>query len=275
VRNRLSLAGLVIVSFFVFISLAAPLLVGAYPNPLDPNLTPFLPPSAAHPLGTDQQGFDNLKLLVYGGRVSLLIGLAASLVAMVVGTTVGLVAGYYGRSTDQVLSRTTDFFLVIPWLPFVIILVALLGPGLVTVIVAIAVVSWPTTARVIRSQVLTVKERGFIRRARAFGASNGYIIRKHILPTVLPLVWAESVLTISGAIFTEAFLSFFGLGWSGPGAIESWGQMVNYAYTWLALLTGAWWWFAPPGISITALVLGFAMLGYGLEEILNPRLRKR
>ncbi len=231
--------------------------------------------SWAHPLGTDQQGFDNLKLLFYGGRVSLLIGFAASLVAMIVGTAVGLVAGYYGRATDQILSRTTDFFLVIPWLPFVIILVALMGPGLVTVIVAIAIVSWPTTARVIRSQVLSVKQRGFIERARAFGAGHGYILRKHILPSVMPLVWAEAVLTVSSAIFTEAFLSFFGLGWTGTGAIESWGQMVNFAYNSPALLKGWWWWFAPPGIFITLLVLGFALLGYGLEEILNPRLRRR
>src|SRR5207249_52768 len=130
-------------------------------------------------------------------------------------------------------------------------------------------------ARIIRAQVLTVKERQFIERARAVGSGSGVIIRKHILPNVIALVWAEAVLTISSAVFTEAFLSFFGLGWRGPGAVESWGQIANEAYTNLALLRGLWLYFAPPGIFITLVVLGFAMLGHGLEEVLNPALKRR
>src|SRR6266571_586295 len=248
-HNKLAVAGLVIILVFIFISVAAPLLVGSYPSQFD-RTTSLQPPSTAHPFGTDWQGFDVLKLVVYGGRVSLLIGFVSSAVAMLLGTTVGLVAGYYGRVTDQLLSRATDFFLVIPWLPFVLILVAILTSSLATIIFAIAIVSWPTTARIIRSQVLTVKERQFIERA-------------------------EAVLTISSAVFTEAFLSFFGLGWKGPGAVESWGQIANEAYTNLALLRGLWLYFAPPGIFITLVVLGFAMLGYGLEEVLNPALKRR
>ncbi len=273
-HNKLAVAGLVIILVFIFISVAAPLLVGSYPSQFD-RTTSLQPPSTAHPFGTDWQGFDVLKLVVYGGRVSLLIGFVSSAVAMLLGTTVGLVAGYYGRVTDQLLSRATDFFLVIPWLPFVLILVAILTSSLATIIFAIAIVSWPTTARIIRSQVLTVKERQFIERARAVGSGNGFILRKHILPNVMPLVWAEAVLTISSAVFTEAFLSFFGLGWKGPGAVESWGQIANEAYTNLALLRGLWLYFAPPGIFITLVVLGFAMLGYGLEEVLNPALKRR
>ena len=270
-RNKLSLAGLIIILFFVILAVFAPVLVGPYQSFL--NLFPGnLPPSSSHLLGTDRDGKDILNVLVYGSQISLLIGFVASLAAMILGTSLGLIAGYYGRITDQVLSRITDFFLVVPWLPFVLVIVSILGRGLVTIVLAIALVSWPTTTRVIRSQVLSLKERQFIERARAVGAGKGYILARHILPNVMPLVWAEAVLTVSSAIFTEAFLSFFGL---GPQGIETWGQMVNYAYGASALLTGKWWWFLPPGVCITVLVLGFAMLGYGIEEILNPALKRR
>jgi peptide/nickel transport system permease protein len=273
-RNKLALAGLVIIAVFVLMSIAAPLLVGAYPAAVALGPT-NQPPSSAHLLGTDKNGYDILTLLVYGGRVSLVIGFVSSAVAMLLGTSVGLLAGYYGRLTDQVLARATDFFLVIPWLPFAIVIVALLGPTLSTIIIAIAVVSWPTTARVIRAQVLTIKERRFIERAKAIGAGNGHIIWRHILPNVLPLVWAEAVLTISSAVFTEAFLAFFGFTAADPGSPKSWGTIVNEAYQSSAAFRGMWWWLIPPGLLITVIVLGFAMLGYGLEEILNPPLKRR
>ncbi len=271
-RNRLSLAGLIIIVVFAIMALFSYQLVGPYQSQL--TLFPRdQPPSAQHLLGTDNRGQDVLNVLVYGSQISLLVGFVASFVAMVVGTSLGLVAGYYGKITDQILSRITDFFLVIPWLPFVLVIVALLGQSLEIIVLAIALVSWPTTTRVIRSQVLSIKERQFIERARAVGAGKGYILARHILPNVMPLVWAEAVLTVSSAIFTEAFLSFFGLGPATP--IETWGQMVNYAYNALAILKGHWWYFAPPGIFITILVLGFAMLGYGIEEIMNPALKRR
>ena len=273
-RKKLALAGLIIILFFVAMALLAPVLVGPYQSSL--SFTKYeQPPSAAHPLGTDEAGRDILNLLVYGSQVSLLIGFVASFVAMVAGTSLGLVAGYYGKITDQLISRITDFFLVIPWLPFVLVLVSILGRSLLTIVSAIALVSWPTTTRVIRSQVLSLKERQFIERAKAVGAGKSYILRRHILPNVMPLVWAEAVLTVSSAIFTEAFLSFFGLGWSGAGAVISWGQMVNNAYNNLSMVRGQWWYFLPPGLFITILVLGFAMLGYGIEEIMNPALKRR
>ncbi len=271
-KNRLSLAGLIIIAVFVIMALFSYQLVGPYQDQL--HLFPKAqPPTLQHLLGTDNRGQDVLNVLVYGSQISLLVGFVASFVAMIVGTAIGLVAGYYGRITDQVLSRITDFFLVIPWLPFVLVIVSILSPSLLTIVVAIALVSWPTTTRVIRSQVLSLKERQFIERAKAVGAGKGYILARHILPNVMPLVWAEAVLTVSSAIFTEAFLSFFGLG--PQGQIETWGQMVNYAYIYLAILKGQWWFFAPPGIFITLLVLGFAMLGYGIEEIMNPALKRR
>ncbi len=273
-HNKLALSGLIITMIFFGMAVFAPLLVGPYQS--YGNLsTGDLRPSSQHPLGTDGTGKDILNLLIYGSQVSLLVGFAASFMAMVVGTVLGLMAGYSGKVTDTLISRITDFFLVIPWLPFVLVIVAVLGQSLLTIIFAIALVSWPTTTRVIRSQVLSLKERQFIERAKAVGAGKGYILARHILPNVMPLVWAEAVLTVSSAIFTEAFLSFFGLGWVGPTAIESWGQMVNEAYNGLAMLRGQWWYFAPPGIFITLLVLGFALLGYGVEEILNPALKRR
>ncbi len=273
-RKKLALAGIIIIAIFVGMAVLAPVLVGPYQSSLA-FATPDLAPSSVHPLGTDEAGRDILNLLVYGSQVSLLIGFVASLVAMVAGTSLGLISGYYGKITDQLISRITDFFLVIPWLPFVLVLVAILGRSLQTIVFAIALVSWPTTTRVIRSQVLSLKERQFIERAKAVGAGKGYILARHILPNVMPLVWAEAVLTVSSAIFTEAFLSFFGLGWQGAGAIVSWGQMVNNAYNSLAMLRGQWWYFLPPGVFITLLVLGFAMLGYGIEEIMNPALKRR
>lgn len=273
-RNKLALAGLVITIIFVGMALFAPLLVGPYQSYAHLS-GPDLPPSSVHPLGTDSSGKDIFNLLIYGSQVSLIVGFAASLMAMIVGTSLGLMSGYYGKITDTVISRVTDFFLVIPWLPFVLVIVAVLGQSLQVIVFAVALVSWPTTTRVIRSQVLSLKERQFIERAKAVGAGKGYILTHHILPNVMPLVWAEAVLTVSSAIFTEAFLSFFGLGWVGPTAIESWGTMVNKAYNDLAMINGAWWYFAPPGVFITVLVLGFAMLGYGVEEILNPALKRR
>lgn len=270
-RNRIALAGLIIVVFFMVMAIVGPFFVGPYPTPLEKDL-PLLPPSSDHPLGTDRQGYDLLRLLIHGSRVSLLVGFSSAAVAMILGTFVGVVAGFYGRAVDQVLARATDFFLVIPWLPFVIILAVIFGPGLGTTILAISIVSWPTTARIVRSQVLSLRERLFVERARAIGAGDPHILWKHILPNVMPLVFAQAVLTISSAIFTEAFLSFFGL---GPRGTISWGVMIEDAYATLAEFRGMWWYFVPPGVSIVSVVLGFSMLSYALEEILNPRLRKR
>lgn len=271
VKNRLALTGLIIVLFFLGLAIAAPLIVGPYPSQLDRD-NALQSPSDLHRLGTDRSGFDILSLLVYGSRISLLVGFASSAVAMILGTSTGLVGGYYGRQVDQLISRITDFFLVIPWLPFVIVIAAILGRSLTTTIVAISLVSWPTTTRVVRSQVLSIKERLFIERARAIGASDGHILWRHILPNVMPLVFANAVLTVSTAIFTEAFLSFFGLG--APDAI-SWGTMINDSYTSLSMLQGQWWYFGPPGIFITLVVLGFSLLSFALEEIMNPRLKHR
>jgi len=171
-----------------------------------------------------------------------------------------------------VLMRFTDYFLVLPWFPLMVVLMTVLGAEFVYVIIVIGVTSWPSTARIVRSQVLTVKERSFIERARAIGAGDMYIMRKHVFPNVLPLVFANTVLLISLAIFSEAFLDFFGLG--DPDVI-SWGTMLEAAYNYGAFDSGAWWWVLPPSLSIILCVLAFSLVGYALDDIFNPRLRKR
>jgi peptide/nickel transport system permease protein len=168
--------------------------------------------------------------------------------------------------------RVTDFFLVLPWFPLMIVMMAILGQKFIWVVVVIGITSWPSTARVVRSQVLTVKERQFIVRAKCVGATDGHIIKTHILPNVLPLIFANTVLLIAIAIFSEAFLDFFGL---GDPTVISWGAMLEAAYDFDAFLKGAWWWIAAPGAAIVLMVLSFSLVGYAIDDVLNPKLRRR
>jgi len=275
--------GLAIILFFVLMALLAPLLAGPFPtySPAVNLGTPNEPPSATFPLGTDKTGRSNLALLVYGARVSLIVGGTATIIATLLGTTVGIVAGYYGRFPDQALSWITNFFLVIPWLPFAIVLVSvireadLLPPdqeNFVSINIAIALVSWPTTARVVRSKVLSVRTLTYVQRARAIGAQDAHIMWRHVFPVLGPLVFANTILTVSNAIWTESFLAFFKL--SDPNA-PSWGALIEQSWTNLDFLTARYWAFLPPGVCITALVLAFTMVSRVLEEVLNPKFRKR
>lgn len=273
-RKPMGAVGLVIVLFFVAMAALAPVLAGPPPTYFPPaNVgNPNLPPSSAFPLGTDFSGRSNWALLVYGAQVSLIIGFSASFVAMILGTIVGVAAGYYGRFVDRVLSWITNFFLVIPWLPFVIVIASILGRGFSTIVIAIAIVSWPTTARVVRSKVLSLRNLGYIQKAKAIGAGDGHIMMRHVMPVLGPLIFANTILTVSNSIFTESFLAFFGLG--DPNSV-SWGQMIESSWNNIDVLNGAYWAFLPPGLCITVLVLAFTMVSHVLEEILNPRLRKR
>jgi peptide/nickel transport system permease protein len=221
-------------------------------------------------LGTDSYGRDIFSQLIWGSRVALLVGFAASFLSVLIGVIVGIVAGYSGGWVDVVLMRFTDVVLVLPFLPLIIVLAAVMGPSIWNIILAITLVGWPGTARIIRSQVLSLKERPFIDAARVTGASNTRIMFRHIMPNVLPLAFLFMTFAVTGAILGEASLSFIGLG--DPNTM-SWGMMlyyVNHGYT----LT-AWWWMLPPGIAITLLVLGFFLVGRAFEEIINPRLRRR
>jgi len=221
-------------------------------------------------LGLDNRGRDIWSQWVWGSRIALYVGFLAAAFSITIGTTMGLVAGYFGGKIDTVLMRFTDVILVIPGLPLIITLASVLGASVNNLILVIAIVGWPGVARVIRSQVLSLKERPFIESARVTGASHARIMGKHILPNVLPLAFLYMTFAVSGAILSEASISFIGL---GDIQTVSWGRMLQDVTQSQALK--AWWWLIPPGIAITLVSLGFFLIGRAFDEIVNPRLRKR
>jgi peptide/nickel transport system permease protein len=275
-RSKMGMTGLAIMVFFVLIAIFAPLLasrcdLSAICHPESPAIAP---PSAKYWFGTDIQGRSVLSLTIWGSRISLIVGLSATLITVVIGAAIGLVAGYYGGWRETTLMRLTDWFLVIPFLPLAIVLSVILKPSLYTVIFVIGVTSWPSTARVIRAQVLSVKTRTYVERARALGASDWHLVTRHILPNVGPLIFANTILIVAIAILTETTLSFLGLG-PDPTLNISWGTILEQAFGQGAAFSGFWWWIVPPGVAIVLLVLAFTMIGYALDDILNPKLRAR
>jgi peptide/nickel transport system permease protein len=272
-RHRMGMIGAGMLLIALFVAVFAPLLA-----PYDPYAGVrvtiediYRAPSAEHLLGTDDGGKDVFSSLLYGARVSLIVGFAAAAIALVIGGLVGIVAGYRGGWIGSLLMRITDFFLVIPDLALQIVLVAIIGPSLGTIILVIGALGWTTTARLVRSQTLSVRERKYVMRARAIGAGDGHILRRHIMPAVLPLMLANMVLVISLAILSESTLAFLGL---GDPTVISWGQMLNYAFGRGAVSAGAWWALLPPGFAIVWVVLGTTLLGTALEDALNPRLKR-
>ena len=272
-HDRAGMIGLGILVLFIAMALAAPLLadeaglraVNATDNPA------FASPSEFGPLGTDNLGRSVWTQLVWGSRISLLVGLAATVLAIVVGTVVGIAAGFYGRHVGGVLMRLTEWFLVIPFLPLAIALAAVLGPSIQNIIFVIGITSWPSTARLIRSQVLTLKERLYVDRSRALGASDAHLMGRHILPNVSGLILANTTLTVPVAILSETTLSFLGL---GDPTRASWGKMLEESFNQGALTQEAWWYYIPPGVCIVLVVLGFLLVGHAIEETLDPRLRE-
>jgi len=228
------------------------------------------PPSGAHILGTDPAGRDVLGMLIWGSRISLLVGFAATAVSMVIGTVVGMAAGHFTGWLQAVIMRIIDFFLVIPGLVLAIVLSSVLSRGVLTIIIAIGVTSWAATARVVRAQTLTIESRAYIERSRALGAGHGHILGKHVLPAVLPLVLANTTLTVGSAIIAESTLSFLGL---GDPTVFSWGSMLKSALDTGAATAGFWWFVLPPGVAIVLVVLCFTMVGRALESVVNPTLR--
>ena len=221
-------------------------------------------------LGTTAEGFDIFSQLVYGSRAALLVGLIAAVFTAGIGTLVGLTAGYYGGKIDDTLMRIVDFLYGMPLLPTVIVLVALLGQNLWNIILAIIVLQWRSTARVIRSQALSLRERPFVKAAQVAGASDWHIISRHLAPNVLPLSFLYGAFAIAWAILAEAGVSFIGLG--DPDTV-SWGTMLQSSRAYSALSSGEWWWFVPPGICIGLVVISGFLIGRGYEEITNPELR--
>jgi peptide/nickel transport system permease protein len=272
-KNRMGVAGLAILTVFVVLALLADVLVPeARLSVADAPGVPLQPPSSRFWLGTDELGRSVLDLVIQGSQISLLVGFLATAMSMLIGALVGIVAGYFGGWIGNLLMRFTDWFLVIPFLPLAIVLAAILGRSLFVIAFVIGITTWPGTARVVRAQVLTLKERPYVERARALGASNRQIIARHILPNVFPLILANTILVVAIAIYTEAILSFLGLG--DPFNV-SWGSILESAFAEGAISLGAWWYLIPPGLCIVLVVLGFTMCGYAFDEILDPRLRER
>jgi peptide/nickel transport system permease protein len=271
--SKMGRGGLIILVFFIAVALAAPLIANSEGlKATRATGDPLEAPSLEFPFGTDDLGRSVLTLTIWGSRISLLIGLFATLLSVAIGAIIGIAAGYFGGWRDSALMRLTDWFLVIPFLPLAIVLASLLGRSLWNIIFVIGITSWPGTARLVRSQTLSVKTRPYVERARALGAGHWHLVTRHILPNVFPLIFANTILVVAVAILSETTLSFLGLG--DPLRV-SWGTVLEFAFDSGAASTGAWWWLLPPGVAIVFVVLAFTMCGYALDEILNPRLRRR
>jgi peptide/nickel transport system permease protein len=286
ITRRTAAVGLLIMVVFTVAALIPGFLVG----PLETAVTATGPrlqgPQAAFPLGTDELGRSILNLTVHATRISMVIGLLATLVTVFVGVVAGIVAGFVGGRVDQVLMRIADFFLVIPTFVLAIILTSLIRDilgggsteiagirvGLLVIVFVIGVTSWSSTARIIRAETLSLKERAFVDRARVVGAGSGHIMRRHILPNVINLIVANAVLVFAGAVLTETTLSFVGL---GDPFQPSWGQLLDAARQVGAPGLGAWWYFVPPGLCIVLVVFAFTLVGAALDDLFNPKRRGR
>ncbi|HEX7391372.1 MAG TPA: ABC transporter permease [Thermoplasmata archaeon] len=290
-RSRLGMAGLGLLVFFLVLAVFAGQVMvllswvaGATGHPWASPYDPFevtgdgvmQPPSSTHWLGTDADEYDILSRVIYGSRVSLEIGLVAAAASMGLGTLVGLLSGFWGGWRDEVLMRVTDVFLVLPWLALMIVLATVLpgGQSVSKVVFVISITGWSYTARIVRAQVLSIKERGFIERARAIGSGEMHIVRRHIFPNVFPLVFANGILTVALSILSESTLSYIALGPS-PTQVVTWGNILENASERNAMYNELYWWIVVPGLCIVFVVLAFTFIGYALDEIFNPRLRKR
>jgi peptide/nickel transport system permease protein len=272
-RTRSGVLGLSILIVFVLVAVLAPLL--ADPSGLEVTKATggvLEPPSRSYPLGTDENGRSVLTLLIWGTRISLFVGLLATAISMVIGTLLGLMSGFFEGWSARLIFRFTEWFLVIPFLPLALVLASVLGRSLWNIAVVIGVTSWPGTALLIRSQTLSIKERPYLERARVLGAGRWHQMSRHVLPNVMPMVFANTTLTVALAILAETTLSFLGLG--DPTRV-SWGSMLEDAFDVGAMTTGAWWYIVPPGVCVVLVVLAFTLVGQAMEEIFNPRLRRR
>jgi peptide/nickel transport system permease protein len=272
-QSKMAVAGILILIFYTFVAIFAPLLAPHGPQERhyanDGSWMSLEPPSLAHPLGTTESGYDVLSQVIMGSRIAVFVGLLGAFMVAVIGTMIGIIAAYYGGRIDEGLMRFVDILYGLPFVPFVIVLTVIFGPNLWNILFGIALLYWLSTARVIRSEVLSIKERPYIEAAKASGASNRRIMLVHILPNVLPITALYAAIAVGYSITAEASISFLGF---GDPAVASWGVMLNQAYTTESL--AAWWWIMPPGLSITFVVMGAYLAGRGYEEIVNPQLRE-
>lgn len=275
VRDKLALTGAILIMLFLIIAIfgdvIAPYDVEEMHRDSNGEIKKVEKPSSEHWFGTTNYGRDVYSQVIAGTRTAMIVGGLAAILVTLAGTTIGIVSGYFGGWVDSLLMRIVDIFYAIPFIPFVIVLVALMKPSLWNVILAVSLLSWRTVARLVRSQVLSVSQRPFIKAARVAGASNGRIMFKYILPNVVPIALLEMAFMVNYAITAEASIAFLGFG--DPDA-TSWGQIIHYAFI-NGYSREAWWWIAPPGIAIVLLLVSVFFVARSLEEVVNPRLRKR
>jgi peptide/nickel transport system permease protein len=264
--------GFLVLVLIVGVALANPWIVpyDATANHFDAagQLRRLEPPSARHLLGTTHFGLDVLSQMIHGTRIVLIVGITCAFFIAIIGTNIGLLAGYFGGRVDSILMRVTDLAFGIPFIPFAVVLVALLGPSLWNMILVISLLMWRTTARVIRSQVLSIRERGFVKAAKIAGASDWRIIYVHILPNVAPMALLYVAFDIAWAVLAEASISFLGFG--DPNQV-SWGQMLYLAYV-SGSIREAWWWTIPPGLGLSLFVISVFLVGRQYEKLANPKL---
>lgn len=266
-RHKLALVGGLIIAVLILVALLAPLLAPHDPNL--PDLTGHLrPPSREHPLGTDRIGRDVLSRLIYGSRVSLGVGLGAVSMYIVIGTVLGLVAGYSRGIADSIIMRLADVLLSFPVMIIILTIVAMLGPSVFTVVFTIGILGWPEIARLVRGEVLSIREREFVEAAKSLGLGNARVIFRHILPNVLAPIVVAATYGIARAIITEASLSFLGYGVEPPQS--SWGNMLTDAQSLTLLRQCPWLWLAP-GLAVTLTVLSINFIGDGLRDALDPK----
>ncbi|MEN1759045.1 ABC transporter permease [Anoxynatronum sibiricum] len=274
-RDKLALIGVVLLVFFIGVAAFSDIIAPYGPRDRHYNeegkIRRLEAPSAAHPFGTTDVGRDIYSQVVLGTKTALTVGILAALLVTVVGSVVGIIAGYYGGWVDTVIMRVVDFFYAIPFIPFVIVLSAVLKPSIWNIILAVSLLSWRTVARLVRSQVLSIAKRPFIKAARVAGASNARIMFKYILPNVVPLIMLEMAFMVNWAIAAEASIAFLGF---GDPSVPSWGQILHIVFS-----TGnsrvAWWWITAPGVAIVLLLLSIFFVARALEEVVDPRLRRR
>lgn len=273
-RNKLAMFGLFLVVFLVVIAICAPIIATHDPYEqfiwTEGKAAKLQPPSAKYWLGTDVYGRDIFSRIIYGARISLQIGIASTVISVIIGITMGATAGYYGGVVDDIISWLINVTFAFPFLLFVLALVAYLPPSMIIMYAAIGIVNWARIARLVRGQVLSVKEKEYVEAAVALGGKDFRIIFRHILPNVLAPVIVQATLGIGNIIMLESALSFLGFGVQPPE--PSWGYMINQGRQYL--LAGKWWWSVFPGLAIMALVLGFNLLGDGLRDALDPRLKR-
>lgn len=268
-EQKLALVGLAILALFGLLAVLAPYLSPHDPEAMD---TPMLPPSRLHPLGTNDIGQDIFSELLYGARFSLLIGFLSAALSTAIGLSLGLVSGYWDRVGFAIM-RVVDVFLAIPRFPLIILMAAFLRPGLRTLVLFFVLFGWPRATRLVRSQILSERNREYVDAARLIGASDLRILSRHLLPGTIPIALVQFIVEFQHVILAESGLSFLGL---GDPTIKSWGTILHYAFAYPTIFISDVWvrWAVPPGACITLVVLALALVGFSLEEWANPRLNR-